>query len=242
MVLTSTDDINNPGQGSSDHSAQNVLSLIFKQLENLNTKLDNHQATLQRLLLDQQHRQSQDKCLAHSVHELRADMQLLREASVMFGTGTKYLPSTLAQSSISPLVSVSVSVSESESESPSVADLPLDLPVPTSPVWIQQPTKKSIYSLSRDIVTVTDLWREWSVGLSDAMPSVIELNKTKGSSWRSIAKERQFYSRRLIIVNKIYKVKQTTNCSIEEAVGAVELLRTEMKCNINSNKINNKCK
>lgn len=40
------------------------------------------------------------------------------------------------------------------------------------------------YRLSRDITTVTSLWKEWTAGLSPDLPSVQELNETFGTRWR----------------------------------------------------------
>lgn len=55
------------------------------------------------------------------------------------------------------------------------------------------------YALSRTIVTVTDLWREYSTGLTGC-PSVRDLEQQFGASWRK-GNESRFFSRR----NEIYK-------------------------------------
>jgi len=55
--------------------------------------------------------------------------------------------------------------------------------------------------MSRGISTVTDLWREWTVGLGGG-PSIQMLEETRGSSWCE-GNERRFYNRRKIIINKI---------------------------------------
>lgn len=46
------------------------------------------------------------------------------------------------------------------------------------------PTPLQPYTLSRTIVTVQDLWREWTAGLEPGQPSVLEMNRKYGSAWR----------------------------------------------------------
>jgi hypothetical protein len=41
------------------------------------------------------------------------------------------------------------------------------------------------YKLSRDLNTVTQLWEEWTSGLSNSLPSVLELEEKFGTKWRS---------------------------------------------------------
>jgi hypothetical protein len=41
------------------------------------------------------------------------------------------------------------------------------------------------YKLSRDLNTVPQLWEEWTSGLSNNLPSVIELEEKFGTKWRS---------------------------------------------------------
>ncbi|KAI9470596.1 MAG: transcriptional activator of glycolytic enzymes-domain-containing protein [Benjaminiella poitrasii] len=78
------------------------------------------------------------------------------------------------------------------------------------------------YKLSRDLSNVTSLWREWTVGLGNDIPSINSLNDKYGSKWRQDAKERKYYSKRLVIVNEIKKVASDGNLSLEEAAVVVE--------------------
>lgn len=57
------------------------------------------------------------------------------------------------------------------------------------------------YRLSRQVVTIPDLWREWTLGLG-GLPSVTALDAAYGSRWRSPS-ERQFYSMRKVIIDEI---------------------------------------
>ena len=57
------------------------------------------------------------------------------------------------------------------------------------------------YRLSRDVGTVSQLWREWTVGLS-GLPSVDSLDEDFGSRWCT-GSERQYYSTRKVIVDEI---------------------------------------
>ena len=64
-----------------------------------------------------------------------------------------------------------------------------------------EPPASSSYFLNRQVCSVVDLWREWTVGLGTG-PAVGKLNSSYGSGWRRgwPAKERQYYSQRLTII------------------------------------------
>ncbi|KAL3675821.1 hypothetical protein R1sor_025769 [Riccia sorocarpa] len=57
------------------------------------------------------------------------------------------------------------------------------------------------YRLSRGIITVTDLWREWTEGLGGG-PSVKELERKWGTAWCE-GNERRFFNRRKIVLEAI---------------------------------------
>ncbi|CEP20124.1 hypothetical protein [Parasitella parasitica] len=82
--------------------------------------------------------------------------------------------------------------------------------------------RRKHYKLSRNLSNVTSLWREWSVGLGDGNPSVATLNEEYGSKWRQEAKERKYYSKRLVIINEIQKVANNNGLSLEDAAQSVE--------------------
>ena len=52
------------------------------------------------------------------------------------------------------------------------------------------------YTLNRNVSTIFDLWREWTVGIGTAGPAISKLNKDFGSRWQTgwKGKDRQFYS------------------------------------------------
>lgn len=56
--------------------------------------------------------------------------------------------------------------------------------IPTMPV--------SIYRLSRDVRTIPDLWKEWTISLG-SLPPIDELDRLYGSCWRT-GNEIQYYS------------------------------------------------
>jgi len=58
------------------------------------------------------------------------------------------------------------------------------------------------YKLSREVYTIPDLWREWTVGLAVGLPSIDELDRRWNSRWRS-PKERQYYSTRKVIIDEV---------------------------------------
>lgn len=59
------------------------------------------------------------------------------------------------------------------------------------------------YKLSREVRTIPDLWREWTIGLA-GLPSVEELDRRYGSKWRPRG-EAQYYSTRKRIIDEIRK-------------------------------------
>jgi len=77
---------------------------------------------------------------------------------------------------------------------------PAPAPTAIQSLAAQPPT----YHLSRDVTTIPDLWREWTVGLG-GQQSVESLDERWGSRWRHGA-EFQFYSRRKVIIDEIKRL------------------------------------
>lgn len=71
---------------------------------------------------------------------------------------------------------------------PSSLVSPATLPSPNSVV--NAPTA---YSMNRSLVSITDVWREYAVGLFEG-PSVKRLEEQFGTSWRKDRKESRFFS------------------------------------------------
>jgi hypothetical protein len=104
---------------------------------------------------------------------------------------------------------------------------PLPLPRPSTV------TSAPSYRLSRQVVTIPDLWREWTVGLG-GLPSVAALDSAYGSRWRSPS-ERQYYSMRKVIIDEIMaRVGNSLDDqeAIEVAVEAIELERVRGKASL----------
>jgi hypothetical protein len=80
---------------------------------------------------------------------------------------------------------------------PPMVDLGGPLPRSCPPTVASVPS----YRLSRQVVTIPDLWREWTIGLG-GLPSVAALDAAYGSRWRPPA-ERQYYSMRKVIIDEI---------------------------------------
>jgi hypothetical protein len=60
------------------------------------------------------------------------------------------------------------------------------------------------YQLNRDILTITDVWREYSVGFP-GKPSIQSLEAQFGTAWRKDRKESRFFSRRKELYKAIEK-------------------------------------
>lgn len=81
--------------------------------------------------------------------------------------------------------------------------------------------------MSRTIVTVPDLWREWTVGLGNG-PAVQALEDTYGAQWRPDQSERVFYSRRKVIIDEI-RTRERRGGHAQVAVEELELIRQRGK-------------
>ena len=60
------------------------------------------------------------------------------------------------------------------------------------------------YRLSREVYTIPDLWREWTVGLVVGLPSIDQLDCCWTSRWGS-PEERQYYSIRKVIIDEVHR-------------------------------------
>ncbi|CAO3614933.1 unnamed protein product [Mucor hiemalis] len=94
--------------------------------------------------------------------------------------------------------------------------------VASTPITSTATTTTQPPSLSKTNTTVRQLWIEWKVSGSKCtnFVPVKELNRTLGAKWRSVGKDRAFYSRRKTIINKVEKrVDQgkTVDDAIEES-------------------------
>ena len=90
-----------------------------------------------------------------------------------------------------------------------------------------------LYKLSRDVVTIPGLWREWTVGLG-GLPSVAALDSMYGSRWRAPS-ERQYYSMRKVIIDEIMaRVRQSLSDpeAIEVVIEAMEQERVRTKASL----------
>jgi len=73
---------------------------------------------------------------------------------------------------------------------------------PPAPLVVSAESSVPSYRLSREVYTIPDLWREWTVGLAVGLPSIDDLDRRWGSRWRS-PKERQYYSTRKVIIDEV---------------------------------------
>lgn len=80
--------------------------------------------------------------------------------------------------------------------------------------------------MSRGIVSITDLWREWNEGLCGGY-AVIDLERRWGTKWRKNEKEKKFFNRRKIIISTIEKYAIDHNISQQTAVDIAERRRSQ---------------
>lgn len=88
-------------------------------------------------------------------------------------------------------------------------------------------TAEPTYKLCRHLKTVTDVWREYELGLP-GQPAVQFLEQTQGTSWRRDRTESRYFSRRKVIYDKVKKTASEYNISTTEAAEIVERKRVEL--------------
>lgn len=83
-----------------------------------------------------------------------------------------------------------------------------------------------IYVMNRQVNTVPELWKEWTVGLGGG-PSIRQLEAQYGPSWRTSSSAANFFSRRLRIIHEIQRVIDYEGLTEEEAVKRLEARREQ---------------
>jgi hypothetical protein len=89
--------------------------------------------------------------------------------------------------------------------------------------------------MNRELRTVRQLCEEWFTGLG-GRPSIIQLNQQWGTKWRSGSKEKNFYSRRKVIIDEV--TRRTIAGNRQAAIVELELIR-EQAGNISLDKLIN---
>ncbi|KAH8656363.1 transcriptional activator of glycolytic enzymes-domain-containing protein [Ilyonectria robusta] len=82
--------------------------------------------------------------------------------------------------------------------------------------------------MCREVKTVRDLWREWTVGLR-GQQAIATLDSRWGSRWRAGRQsEVQWYSLRLEVIKEIRRMAQAQRISEEAAMYAISLQQQQM--------------
>lgn len=94
-----------------------------------------------------------------------------------------------------------------------------------SPSSVELATKPvPLYRLSRNVRTIPDLWKEWTIGLG-CLPSIHELDRLYGSRWR-IGNEIQHYSTRKRIIDEV-KRRAGSSATAEDYKAVVREMEEE---------------
>ena len=90
-----------------------------------------------------------------------------------------------------------------------------------------------IYFLNRNVHIVIDLFKKWIIGL-DTDPSIVSMNDRYDAEWRKEwqDKEREFYSKRLIIIKHIYE--QANGGSVQTVMNLIKTERAFKKTSLNA--------
>jgi hypothetical protein len=82
------------------------------------------------------------------------------------------------------------------------------------------------YKLSRRIITMHELWKEYTVGLSSG-PAVSDLENNWGTRWRQNGTESRYFNRRNVIYKEVARMVADGDVNtVDEAVAALETKRT----------------
>ena len=73
------------------------------------------------------------------------------------------------------------------------------------------------YSMSRNIVTVRDVYREWSTGLGTG-PAVKSLEETYGTKWRKADKDMRHFNRRKLIIDEVELEASQRNLPVDTII------------------------
>ncbi|KAG2191953.1 hypothetical protein INT47_004736 [Mucor saturninus] len=89
------------------------------------------------------------------------------------------------------------------------------------------------YLMSRGIVSVNDLWREWTEGLCGGH-AIKDLERRWGTRWRKEETEKKFFNRRRLIINEIERYASQNNITTRTAVDIAERRRSQKGYSLHS--------
>ena len=101
--------------------------------------------------------------------------------------------------------------------------------LPPAPPLVSIESRVPSYRLSREVYSIPDLWREWTVRLAVGLPSIDELDRRWGTHWRS-PKERQYYSTRKVIIDEVRR--RAASYGEAQAVARMEEERLAAKASL----------
>lgn len=80
------------------------------------------------------------------------------------------------------------------------------------------------FEMSRSLTTVIEAHNEWFYGINGGM-SVVQADRTLGTSWRRSAGERKHYNRRQWLIEAILEFSRSNNVTKEVAAARLEQIR-----------------
>ena len=187
---------------SGEESTQNISVRIQQAMPEL---VDNLQLINNRIL-------DQSRIQEQNTTQIKSQMNTLSERLQVLTTGglmvrlemTPHGPPTVV-----PLVSPSPRSPPSPSlfSAPSAQLQSLQTPPLQPPLQSLDSAAPPQYRMRRDIRTVEQLYREWTVGLQGSL-SILELNRRYGPRWRAGRNDEiQFYSLRSEIIREINRIE-----------------------------------
>lgn len=125
-----------------------------------------------------------------------------------------------------------IPLSTSPPSSPSLPPRSMDGPAPCAPSAIESHSKEPEvpkYTLSRSVLTIPELWRQWTVGVNGS-PSIATLDQQYGSRWRTKHSETQYYCVRKVIIDELIRRAEVKTGGYDANIAdVVEELEAERK-------------
>lgn len=89
------------------------------------------------------------------------------------------------------------------------------------------------YKMSRQLITVKELWEEWENGLL-GQPSISSLEVRFGSKWRNTAAEKKFFQRRKKIIDYIHMKSIADGVTHDMVIAELDAFRERNKLSLHS--------
>ena len=95
---------------------------------------------------------------------------------------------------------------------------------------VSSPGSKTLqFKMSRTLITVHDVWKEWTEGLG-GWPSVIQMEREHKTRWRNKSEgDKKLFQRRKVIIDCVHSICKNRGYSVDLALRKMEEVRVAYK-------------